>query len=137
MSNRKRIISVVLAGALFVLVSAGGILGAPAKAPKKSPELLKDGKKLYEQNCVVCHGEKGDGKGPAGVALKPSPSDFAAPLSNWPNTKGNPGKVFEVISKGIPNSAMVKWDQFSEKERWGLVYYVMEFSAKASPSGKK
>jgi mono/diheme cytochrome c family protein len=136
MSNQKRVISIIITGAIFLLFSAGEILGAAQKPPKKSPELLKEGKKLFEQNCAVCHGDKGDGKGPAGVALKPAPSDFAAPLSKWPNTKGNPEKIFEVISKGIPNSAMVKWDQFSEKERWGLVFYVTEFSPKAAPSKK-
>ncbi len=50
-------------------------------------------------------------------------------MKDWPNTKGNPEKIFEVISNGIPNSAMVAWKQFSEKERWGLVYYVMGFSS--------
>ncbi len=29
------------------------------KPPQKTPELLSQGKKLYEQNCVPCHGLKG------------------------------------------------------------------------------
>jgi high-affinity iron transporter len=118
------------------LVSIGTTSGEGSKPPKKTPQLVDEGKKLYEQNCMACHGVKGDGKGPASATLKPSPSDFAEPLNKWPITKGNPGKIFEVISKGIPHSAMVKWDQFSEKERWSLVYFVMEFATKASRSQK-
>jgi hypothetical protein len=67
--------------------------------------------------------------------LKPPPTDFQKPLKEWPNTKGDPQKVFEVISKGIPNSAMVAWTQYSEQQRWALVYRVMDFS-RAMAKGK-
>ena len=124
----RRLLWVYMIGCLFVLSFAGSTLGKDPKPPKKTPELLNAGKKLFEVNCVSCHGEKGDGKGPVGMALTPHPSDFAEPLKNWPNTKGKPERIFEVISKGIPNSAMVGWPQLSEKERWGLVYFVMSFA---------
>jgi mono/diheme cytochrome c family protein len=99
-----------------------------SKIPKKTPELLTQGKKLYDQDCMTCHGPKGDGKGQLGAALKPSPTDFTKPSREWPNTKGELKKVFEVISNGIPNSAMAKWDQLSEQERWALVYVIVGFS---------
>jgi len=136
MSTWQRLIALILFGSLFFLHPTRETLGKDPAPPQKTPQLVSEGRKLYEQDCVACHGAKGDGKGPAAAALKPAPSDFADPLNQWPNTKGKPEKIFEVISKGIPNSAMVKWDQFSEKERWGLAYFVMEF-AKASPSKKK
>ena len=136
MSSWQRLIVLILFGSFLFLLPIGETLGKDPAPPNKTPQLVSEGKKLYEQNCVACHGAKGDGKGPAAAALKPAPSDFADPLNQWPNTKGKPEKIFEVISKGIPNSAMVKWDQLFEKERWGLTYFVMEF-AKASPSKKK
>jgi hypothetical protein len=40
-------------------------------------------------------------------------------LRNWPKTKGDMEKVFEVITKGIPNSAVIGWSQLSEREWWG------------------
>lgn len=123
---------IVIVGSLFLLASVS--FAADAKPPKKTPELLKEGKKIYEQICATCHGSNGDGKGPAGAALKPLPTDFRKPLKEWPNTKGDPQKIFEVISKGIPNSAMVAWTQYSEQQRWALVYRVMDFSV---PSAKK
>jgi len=124
---------------LLILLSFFGTSIGQKKPPKKTPELLSQGKKLFEQNCVPCHGQKGDGKGALAATLKPAPSDFAEPLNKWPNTKGNPQKIFDVISKGIPNSAMVKWDHLSEQERWALTYTVLEFAtpAKAAPPAKK
>ena len=100
----KRLLWVFALGSFFLFSSIGQSLGQSAP-PKKTPELLVQGKKLYEQNCMPCHGPKGDLK-----------------------------KVFDVISKGIPNTAMVKWDQLSEQDRWALVYLVEGF---ATPPKKK
>ena len=130
----KRLLLVSVIASLFLFCWLNMVFGQALKAPKKTPELLSQGKKLYETNCAPCHGAKGDGKGPAGVALKPPPRTFNLPLSQWTYSKGDPKKVFEVITKGIPNTAMVKWDHLSEQERWALVYVVTEF---ASPPKKK
>lgn len=122
----------------FLLLSPfHSLFAQPPKPPKKSPELLNVGKKLYDQYCATCHGPKGDGKGPVGAALKPPPRDFNIPLSQWTHAKGNLNKVYEVISKGIPNTSMVKWDQLSEQERWALTYYVAEFATSKTPTKKK
>jgi high-affinity iron transporter len=129
----KRLLWVLVLGS-FLLFSLFGQSFGQSAPPKKTPELLAKGKKLYEQNCMPCHGAKGDGKGPAGALLKPPPRDFNMPLSQWTHSKGDIKKVFEVISKGIPNTAMVKWDQLSEQDRWALAYFVEGF---ATPPTKK
>jgi mono/diheme cytochrome c family protein len=125
---------VVVSLVLFLL---GTALGKDPAPPKKTPELVSQGKKLYNNNCVTCHGPKGDGKGQLGASLKPAPSDFTQPLKEWSDTKGEPKKVFDVITKGIPNSSMVKWDHLPEQERWALVYYVEGFAPAKAVSTKK
>src|SRR5216110_237944 len=40
------------------------------------PAMIPRGKEIYTTRCAVCHGDAGDGKGPAGVALPLKPSDF-------------------------------------------------------------
>jgi high-affinity iron transporter len=119
------------------LFSSSFAFGQASKPPSKTPELINLGKKLYDQNCASCHGPKGDGKTPLGNALKPPPRDFNIPFNQWPHAKGDLKKVYEVISRGIPNTAMVKWDQLSEQERWGLAYFVVQFSTPKPPSKKK
>jgi hypothetical protein len=94
---------------------------------------IKNGQLYFVVNEVIL---KGEGKGPHAAALTPHPVDFAQPLKDWPNTKGDPVRIFEVITKGISNSAMVGFPQFSENERWGLVYRVTEFSAPPQKEAK-
>lgn len=130
----KNLSWIVIVVTLFVVSLLGAALGKDPVPPKKTPELLKQGKKIFEQICAPCHGSKGDGKGPVGGLLKPPPSDFTKPLKDWPITKGDTKKIFDVISKGIPNTGMVAWTQYSEQERWALTYTSMEFAA---PPGKK
>ena len=127
---------IVTAVALFVISLSGAAFGKDPAPPKKTPDLLNKGKKIFEQTCAPCHGSKGDGKGPAGAVLKPPPTDFQKPLKEWPYTKGDLQNIFEVISKGIPNSSMVAWTQYSEQERWALTYTVMEFAAPPAKKGK-
>ena len=126
----EKILQVIVAASLLLFLLGTADAKDPTP-PKKTPELLRQGKKLYEQSCVTCHGPKGDGKGQLGAALKPIPTDFTKPLKEWPITKGVTSKVFEVITKGIPNSSMVKWDQLSIEERWALVYFVEGFASAA------
>ena len=124
----KRWIRFIILSFFFTFSLWSLSLGQPAP-PKKTTELINQGKKLYEQSCVTCHGPKGDGKGQLGAALKPPPQPFNIPFNQWTHSKGDLKKVFEVISKGKPNTSMVKWDQLSEQDRWALVYFVVEFAA--------
>ena len=132
----KRLLWIIIVGCVLSLFSFGPALGQAQKVPKKTPELLSQGKKLQEQNGLPCHGPKGDGKGPAGVLLKPPPRDFNMPLSQWTHSKGDLKKVFDVISKGVPNTGMVSWAHLSEQDRWALAYYVEGFATPKAPAKK-
>lgn len=133
----KRLSWILLVASFFVFSSFGWVFPQAPKMPKKTPELFSRGKKLYEQNCVPCHGPKGDGKGPAGAALKPPPRDFNIPFNQWTYSKGDLKKTFDVISKGVPNTGMVKWDHLSEEDRWALVYSIAEFATPPKAPAKK
>jgi mono/diheme cytochrome c family protein len=132
----KKILWVIVAGSLLLFI-LGTALAKEPSPPKKNPELVSQGKRLYDQNCMTCHGPKGDGKGQLGAALKPAPSNFTKPLKEWPYTKGELKKLFDAITKGIPNSSMVKWDHLPEQERWALVYFVVDFATPKAPAKKK
>lgn len=103
---------------------------ALAAAPAETPELLAKGKTAYTTNCLSCHGEKGDGEGPAGKYMKPKPRNFMAD-----DFKGHDGKgkiaaptveqVREVIQKGVKGTAMTAYAHIKEADQYAIAYYVL------------
>lgn len=109
-------------------------LNMPPK-PQVTPELIAQGKRVYDQNCAVCHGEKGDGKGPAAAFLVPQPRDFVAgnfrlrstPMTGLPTDED----LFRSISLGMPGTPMPPWRHvLNDQDRWALVEHVKRFSNK-------
>jgi high-affinity iron transporter len=113
--------------ALLVFFSCASIRELGEKPAPKTPELLAQGKTLYENNCIQCHGANGDGKGWKAAELKTKPRDFTLPLQQWNYSKGESKKIFEVLKMGLPDTPMAMF-HFTDEQRWALVYRVMEFS---------
>ena len=117
----------ILSSALLLFFSCATMQELAEKPSPKTPELLAQGKKLYKDNCIQCHGETGDGKGWKAAELKKKPRNFTLPFDQWNYSKGEPKKIFEVLKVGIPDTPMAMF-HFTDEQRWALVYRVMEFS---------
>ncbi|TSA29380.1 MAG: cytochrome c [Ignavibacteriales bacterium] len=105
------------------------------KAPKfvdklKNPlvedaKATKEGKNLYNTNCASCHGDKGEGNGPAAAALNPKPKN----LSSKQVQEQSDGALYWKITTGKP--PMISWKSaLSEKQRWSLVNYIRQLNKK-------
>src|SRR3972149_1030443 len=96
------------------------------------------GKEIYAANCAVCHGEHGDGKGPAGQALPLKPSDFrdrhavAEMRDNywfWRASEGGTVEPFKSRGSGMP-----PWKgTLSVEDRWAVIAYQHTFSGHQGP----
>ena len=64
---------------ILVLMVAGVFLGLLVLGKIALADEYAQGKRLYSDKCQLCHGSKGDGKGPAGAALSPKPADLTSP----------------------------------------------------------
>ena len=127
-SRQRFIIAfLVMIPAIFIFSACATIQEWVEKPSPKTPELLAQGKKLYEDNCIQCHGPNGNGKGWKAAELKKKPRDFTLPLDQWNYSKGEPRKIFEALKVGIPDTPMAMF-HFTDEQRWALVYRVMEFS---------
>ncbi|MCJ8163382.1 c-type cytochrome [Pontibacter sp. E15-1] len=90
-----------------------------------SAEAAKSGKKLFSQNCTVCHGEQGKGDGIAAVSLNPHPKNLVAKKF----TSQTDGAIFWKISEG--RSPMPGYrNTFTEAQRWQLVNYIRTLKGK-------
>jgi cytochrome c oxidase cbb3-type subunit I/II len=91
----------------------------PVTATLMSPD-LDNATKLYNANCLSCHGESGAGDGPAAGALEPSPVNFHL-------TQPTTTRALTVLEQGIPGTAMPAWKQLTGDQRQLLVRYVQSF----------
>jgi len=112
------------------LLAAAALAGAPDLG---SEAQRKSGQALYAKNCSQCHGDTGDGNGPAAVHLKPKPRNFTAgkfkirttPSGALPTT----ADLERVIKIGMPYSSMPAWPKLTDDEVRDLAYFVKTFSA--------
>jgi putative copper export protein/mono/diheme cytochrome c family protein/peroxiredoxin len=85
-----------------------------------------NGLQLYSEHCAVCHGEEGDGDGPAAAGLRPRPSDLTAKHT----ADHTAGDIFWWLTHGKKGTAMPGFqDRLSEEERWDLINVVRILSA--------
>lgn len=101
------------------------------KYESPSPEIMETGKQLYSSNCASCHGESGDGKGPAGASLNPPPRDFKT-MEGWKNGPTIEG-MYKTLQEGIPNSGMAAFANLPPEQRLALIMYVRTFSGQFPP----
>jgi len=107
----------------------------PLRTRGSMAEHLKEGKRIYYQNCLPCHGDRLDGQGHFAHGFSPTPASFAdngtiAQLTEsyvfWRVAKGGPG----LPREGTPwNSAMPVWENIlTEDEMWAVVLYIYDQS---------
>lgn len=135
MRNYKLGLAIALLTSSALLLAHGG---KPWPAPKEAKEkknpvvatadTLKQAKALYDTNCAMCHGEKGDGKGMAAKALKEKPSNLtnAAMMKEMTD-----GEIFYKVSEGRMPMPGFK-SKLTEEQRWQVVHFVRTFSEKSS-----
>jgi mono/diheme cytochrome c family protein len=89
---------------------------------------LHSGRDIYFEDCVGCHGERGQGDGPQARSHYPLPADLTDPklLRNVTD-----GEIFYQISQGRRPMPSFK-NRLTEDQRWQLVLLMRSFSEPSS-----
>ena len=85
-----------------------------------TPEIIADGKALYEVYCDHCHGATGQGDGLVGTVFAGVP-----PYDKGVTKDLSEGHVFHVITHGIRRMG-AHGSQISPEKRWKIVKYVKQ-----------
>jgi hypothetical protein len=107
----------------------------PLRSQGTLEEHYEEGKRVYYENCLACHGDGLDGQGYYAHGFNPAPLSFqdvgtiaqlVEPFVFWRIAKGGPG----LPNEGAPwNSAMPAWEDFlTEDEIWSVIIFLYEQS---------
>jgi len=115
--------------------------GKPSVDQKAPPEIVNrknpiapsassiaEGKKLFTIDCVMCHGQEGDGQGELAVSMKLHPPDY---LDENAMKKFSDVELFDIITNGkggMPSEGK----RATAEQIWNLVNYVRSFAQKRS-----
>ena len=83
-------------------------------------EAVGEGEKVFQSNCVACHGQQGHGDGPASGSLDPKPKNLA-------DLQASVGDdyLFWRITEGKPGTSMVAWKGIlTEDQVWQVVSFI-------------
>ena len=86
-----------------------------------APKFIVQGRGIYMDKCAHCHGNNGDGKGPAGRDWIKRPANFTeAKFKTYTEPMW-----FWRISEGVPGTQMPQWQLIlSEDQRWWVARYL-------------
>jgi mono/diheme cytochrome c family protein len=101
--------------------------------PESFRQHVLEGRRVYYQNCVFCHGDDMDGDGLFAHGFDPIPANFKDPTTIamlqetylfWRIAKGGPGLPDESSPWA---SAMPAWEKFlSEDEIWDVILFLYD-----------
>ena len=94
----------------------------------RSEEWIAHGKEVYERRCLGCHGEKGDGNGPAATFLYLSARGISAAAVFKFRLTSEPvptdGDLLRTISRGVRGTAMPAWYELPLNDRLAVIQYI-------------
>jgi mono/diheme cytochrome c family protein len=94
--------------------------------------LVVDGERLYRIHCAVCHGERGDGRGPAAARLTVRPRDLRSGKFKFRSTPSGSLPTDEdleaTLIHGVRGTGMVPQTHLNADERRAAIAYLKTFS---------
>jgi mono/diheme cytochrome c family protein len=128
--------TMILAGASAALVACEEPVMTKSMTlggKKVSAETLEAGREAYTHYCRACHGDKGDGRGPSALGLRPPPRDFTQGKFKFAAVESgslpNDDDFRRIVKKGLHGTAMLQWDVPDDELRY-IIQYIKTFSPK-------
>lgn len=104
----------------------------PAFGLTQSEASLEQGRKVYQNYCIGCHGEKGDGQGPSAGFLNPKPRNFQTAEFRFQSTpsgdRPTDEDLYRTINEGLRGTSMPSWKLLSEDDKYAVIAYLKTFA---------
>ena len=129
LSHAKVAIRMHLSSAILLLTTTCAIAAEPLTLDFNR---YMEGKYLFERNCIVCHGPRGDGKGEMAPTLIPRPRSFREGMFKFRTTPfgslPTEDDLRHTIKHGLTGTAMGMFSQLTDEDVTNVIEYVKSFS---------
>lgn len=113
------------------LVLALGLLASTVGPARADEALVAEGRQVYDRYCVGCHGQAGDGNGPAAAMLIVKPRDFTKGIFKFRSTAAGSlptdDDLVRTVTRGLARTSMPEWSLLPDRERRAVVAFVESF----------
>jgi len=105
------------------------------KRPLENEKSVTEGRAIYENACIFCHGVEGTGDGPVATYLSknlaPQPRDFTSGIYKFRSTTSGElpmdEDLYRTVTRGIPGF-MPGFIGMPPADRWKVLYYIKSLS---------
>jgi mono/diheme cytochrome c family protein len=140
---RRHSLSLGALCAVALTSCSGGEAWAPEELlggkPSVSAEQLARGRASYAMYCAGCHGDSGDGEGPAARFLDPKPRDFRKGKVKFASVAAGDmptdADLAHTIVHGLSGTSMPAWNLIPKNEVDDIVAYIKTFTPERKPPG--
>lgn len=93
--------------------------------------LIQRGGEVYSRYCVGCHGEAGDGHGPATARLITKPRDFTSGIYKFRSTDSGSlpleSDLYRTLTRGLSGVSMPAFPLMSHRDKLSVIEYIKTF----------
>jgi len=100
-------------------------MGAPENPVPADDVSIQRGKTLFTINCVMCHGESGEGNGQLAALIANKPANLTSIITQ----SKTDGALFMTITNGVEGRMPPMIENTTVRDRWDLVNYIRTLEA--------
>lgn len=95
-------------------------MGAPSNPVPADDVSLERGRTLFQINCIMCHGETGEGNGQLASIIQNKPANLTSIITQ----SKTDGALFMTITNGVEGKMPPMVENTTVRDRWDLVNYI-------------
>jgi mono/diheme cytochrome c family protein len=95
-------------------------LGAPENPVADDDISISRGKTLFSINCIMCHGETGEGNGPVSGLIANKPANLTLDVTQ----NKSDGALFLTLTNGVDGRMPPMVENLTVRDRWDVVNYI-------------
>ena len=95
-------------------------MGVPTNPVPSDDVSISRGKTLFTINCIMCHGETGEGNGPIAALIANKPANLTSIITQ----SKIDGTLFMTITNGVEGKMPPMVENLTVRDRWDVINYI-------------